>query len=134
MPSGGDITEITFNHPDLGTGVFYPKSSEDSTYDTGGFRSNDDVNMIQANGDMIDQVNRTRWSFAVKCGWDMLTNNELETLSALSASINQGTYTFTNINGVIYKGKGKIVGDVQGNGNSSTVDFKASGGGVLQIL
>ncbi len=134
MPSGGDIIEITYNHPDIGTGVFYPKSSEDSTYDTGGYRSADDANMIQANGEMIDQINRVRWSFAVKCGWDMITNQELETLSDLSASTKQGTYTFTNINGVIYKGKGKITGDVQGNGNTSTVDFKASGGGVLEII
>jgi hypothetical protein len=134
MPSGGDIIEITYNHPTIGTGVLYPKSSEDSTYDLGGFRSTDDANMIDGSGAMIDQVNRARWSFGVKIGWDMVDSGELETISALAAAPQQGTYTFTNINGTIYKGKGKFVGDVQGNGNTSTVDIKVSGGGILQII
>lgn len=134
MPSGGDIIEITYNHPSIGTGVFYPKSSEDSTYDTGGFRTGDDANMIQGDGQAIYQMNRKRWEFMVKCGWDMLTANELEILSDLSGSQEEGVYTFTSVNGVVYKGKGKIVGDIQGNGNTSTVDLKASGGGILQIL
>jgi len=134
MPSGGDIIEITYNHPTIGTGVLNPKSSEDSTYDNGGFRSSDDANMVQANGTMINQINRTRWSFAVKLGWDMSGAHELEVLSALASSPELATYTFANINGVIYKGTGTITGDINGNGNSSTIDLKASGGGTLQII
>lgn len=131
--NGGDIIEITYNNPDIGTGAFYPKSSEDSTYDLGGYRTGDDANMIQGNGQAIYQVNRVRWSFAVKCGWDM-TAEDLEALSALSAALSETTFTFTNINGTIYKATGKMVGDVQGNGNTATVDIKASGGGIMQIL
>ena len=134
MPSGGDILEITYNHPTIGTGVLYPKSNEDSTYDLGGFRSSDDANMIDGAGNMIDQINRVRWSFSVKTGWDMTQVGELEIISALSASPQQGVYTILNVNGIIYKGKGKFVGDIQGNGNTSTVDIKLSGGGVLEII
>lgn len=133
MPSGGDIIEITYNNADIGTGTFYPKSSEDSTYDLGGFRTQDDDNMIDGSGAAIYQMNRKRWSFAVKCGWDM-TRGDLETLVALSSATSETAFTFTNTNGVIYKATGKMVGDIQGNGNTSTVDIKAGGGGVMQIL
>lgn len=131
--SGGDIIEITYNNPQVGQGAFYPKSSEDSTYDLGGFRTSDDPNMIDGSGQAIYQTNRVRWSFAVKCGWDF-TRGDLEILSALAASTAETDMTFTNVNGTVYKGRGKMVGDVQGNGNNATVDIKASGGGILTLL
>lgn len=133
MPSGGQIIEITYNNPDVGSGTFYPKSSEDSTYDLGGVRTNDEANMIDGSGSAIYSMNLARWSFAVKCGWDF-SREDLETMSDLAASPSETQMTFTNINGSIYKGKGKMVGDIQGNGNTATFDLKASGGGVLQIL
>jgi hypothetical protein len=134
MPkSGGDIIEITYNNPDFGSGVFYPKSSEDSTYDLGGYRTSDDANMITGAGEAIYQVNRVRWTFEVKCAWDF-SNEDLEALSNLSAATSETQFTFTNVNGVIYKAMGKMVGDIKGNGNSATVDIKASGGGYMQIL
>lgn len=133
MPSGGDIIQITYNNPTVGSGTFYPKSSEDSTYDLGGIRTSDDVNMIQGNGVPIYQRNMVRWSFAVKCGWDM-TKEDLEALNDLAAAATETVMTFTNNNGTIYKGRGTFVGEIQGNGNSATVDIKASGGGKLQMI
>jgi hypothetical protein len=89
--------------------------------------------MIDGSGAAIYQVNRVRWSFMVKCGWDF-TAGDLEALTNLAAATSETQFTFTNINGTIYKGTGKMVGDINGNGNSSTVDIKASGGGQMQIL
>lgn len=133
MPSGGDIIEITCSNSEVGSRTLYPKSSEDSTYDLGGLRTNDDDNMIDGGGNAIYQMNRKRWSFGVKCAFDM-TNGDLEYLTDLSASMVETTMTFANINGTIYKGTGKIVGEIQGNGNSSTVDIKAAGSGLLEII
>jgi hypothetical protein len=70
MATGGDIIEITFNHPSIGSGTLFPKAGEDSTYNTGGFRSADDDNMIDGAGNMIDKINRTRWSFEALLSWD----------------------------------------------------------------
>lgn len=131
--SGGDIVQITYNHPTLGTGSLYAKSMEDSTYDPGGFRSVDDANMIDGAGNAIHQINRVRWSFSVKLGWNP-SRQDLETVAALAASTQEGTFTFINVNGTAYKGTGKMVGDVQANGNNSTLDIKASGSGTLEIL
>jgi hypothetical protein len=131
--SGGVITEITWNHPTLGTDVIYAKSSEDSTYDLGGVRSNDDANMIDGAGNAIWSQNVVRPSFEVKIAWDW----DLDTLGALVAMATsplQATWTFTNINGIIYKLVGKPVGDIQGNANESTIQLKIQGSGVMQII
>lgn len=128
MAVGGDIVEITFNHPTVGSGVLFPKAGEDSTFDTGGFRSNDDANMVAGNGEMIDQMNRVRWSLEAVIAWDMNTRGDLEKMVELAGSPVEAEWTVTNINGTVYGGTGKPVGDLQGNGNAATFTLKVSGG------
>ena len=60
---GGDIEQVTCNHPELGDFTFDTKANESYTLDPGGLRSNDDANMITGSGVYIDQINRVRWSF-----------------------------------------------------------------------
>lgn len=134
MPVGGDITEVTFNHPTIGSGVLLPKAGEDSTYDLGGFRSNDDASGIDGGGNAIDQMNRVRWSFEVPIANDMLVNQEAEKLVEMASSPVPATWTFTNINGSVYGGKGKPVGDIQPNGNTSILNLKVAGGGILKRI
>lgn len=134
MAVGGDIIEVTYNHPTLGSGIFSPKAAEDSTYDLGGFRSADEANGIDGGGNMIDQLNRARWSFEVPISWDMNNKKELEVLSAMTASPVLADWTFSHINGTVYAGKGKPVGDINANGNSATATLKVSGGGVLKAI
>ena len=131
MATGGDIVEITYSHPTIGSGVLYPKSAEDSTFDTGGFRSEDDANMIDGGGNMIDKMNRVRWEFDGTISWDANVAEELEQLVALSSSPVLAMWTFASINGTVYQGKGKPVGDLKGNGNTAQVAIKISGGGAL---
>lgn len=127
MPSGGDITTITCNHPTLGSFNFYGKANADSTYDTGGIRTNDDANSIDGSGRPIYQQNRQRAMFQTDISWSMGDNYEIENLSALATSPQDATWAFANINGVIYKMQGKPVGDITGNGNNSTVTLKIAG-------
>lgn len=131
MAVGGDIIEITYNHPTLGSGVIYPKAAEDSTYDLGGFRSADEANGVDGGGNMIDQLNRARWSFEVLITMDMVTAETLEAITGMAGSTELAEWTFTNINGIVYGGNGKPVGDIQMNGNASTGTLKVSGGGAL---
>lgn len=132
--TGGDILEITFNHPTLGSGVIYPKSGEDSTFDLGGFRSDDDAQAVAGNGQMIDKMNRKRWSVDTVIAWDMNTDITLEKIVALAGSPVMADYTITHINGTVYGGKGKPVGDLQGNGNAATFPLKISGGDKLKKI
>ena len=137
---GGDVLELTFNHPTLGSGTFFPKANEDSTFDLGGFRSNDDANMIDGGGRMIDQMNRVRWSVELTIASDMGSSSnpnassDLETLKLLASSPVQADWTISHINGTVWKGKGKPVGDIQANGNAGTIAFKVSGGGEMKKI
>jgi len=134
MATGGDITDITFNHPTLGSGTIFPKAAEDSTYDLGGFKADDDKNMIDGGGTMIDKLNRSRWFFEVVVAWDRQVDLTLEKVAALAASPVLTDWTFTHVDGSVYAGTGKPVGDVSGNGNASTFTLKISGGGILKKI
>ncbi|MGR3177839.1 MAG: hypothetical protein ACUZ8E_07255 [Candidatus Anammoxibacter sp.] len=134
MPVGGDIIEITFNHPTVGSGTIYPKSTEDSTFNLGGFRSEDDMAKIAGDGSMIDTINRVRWSFEVPATWDQNSANELDKLIELAESPVESTWTISSINGTVWGGKGKPVGELPGNGNAATITLKLSGGGRLKKI
>jgi len=131
---GGDIVEITYNHPTLGSGTLFPKASEDSTYDLGGPRGNDDANMVTGNGQTIRQLNNVRWTFEVTLAWDMNSKEDLEKLTKMAGDPDEADWTFSHINGTIYSGKGSPVGDIKGNGNTSTTPLKVSGGGKLKKI
>lgn len=134
MAVGGDITEITYNHPVLGSGTIFPKAGEDTTWDLGGFKSADDNQMIDGGGNMIDQINRGRWSVEAVAAWDMNSRTELEKLTALSGHPVLADWTFSHVNGTVYGGKGKPVGDLAGNGNQATFPIKIAGGGSLRKI
>src|SRR6478609_5348721 len=109
MPTGGDIIEATFNHPTIGSGVLYPKAGEDSSFDPGGFTSEDDAQGIDGGGRMIDKMKRKRWSVSLTPAWDMNVDNELQKVQALMNSAVLADWTVTHINGTVWKGKGKPV-------------------------
>lgn len=125
---GGDIIEAAFNHPTIGSGVIFPKAGEDSTFDLGGFRSDDSDDMIDGSGQMIDKINRKRWSAEMTVAWDNNDRQELEKVTLLAASPVPATWTISHISGAVYKGTGKPVGDLKGNGNNATFPLKLAGG------
>jgi hypothetical protein len=131
---GGDIIEVTWNHPTLGSGVLYPKAAEDSTIDLGGLRGADDANMVAGNGENIKQLTRTRWSVEVTVANDMNTREDAEKMGALAGSPVDAEWTFSSINGTVWGGTGSPVGDIQPNANAATFTLKVAGGGVLKKI
>ncbi len=131
---GGDILEIRYNHPTLGTGVLNPKAAEDSTFDPGGFRGNDDANQVAGNGTSIRQLNRVRWSFEGVVAWDANIANELLQMKKLAGDPVEADWVITSINGTVWAGKGAPVGDIQGNGNAATMNIKIAGGQDLKKI
>ena len=128
---GGDILEITYNHPTLGSGTFFVKSGEDSTFDPGGMRVADDKNNVTGNGKRIKILNNSLWQVTCTLVWDANLNNEVAQLKALQAAISESTWTFTLANGTVWGGEGGPVGDIEGNGNEATVEATFQGGGEL---
>lgn len=134
MPSGGDLKEITWNHPTLGSGVIFPKSAESCNYDLGGYRSVDDANMIDGGGNEISQKNRVRWSMEVPITWESQDENTLQDLVNLAGNPQPADWTFTNVNGTVFQGSGTPVGDLVGDLQTSNIPLKIAGGGVLTRL
>lgn len=130
---GGDITEIVCKHS-LGTFRFQAKSNESFTLNPGGFRSNDDNNAITGAGEMIDQINRQRWSLEGPVAVDMASENEAKNLPALAKSPELGVWTISMLSGVVYKGKGKPVGDLNWDTNTVQMSLKVSGSGILEKI
>jgi hypothetical protein len=134
MPLGGDITEIRWSHPVLGSGVWFPKAGEDNTFDPGGFRGNDDANMVDGGARTIRQLNRVRWSADVVISCDMNVANEDQQAKKLAAHPVEAEYIISHINGSVWKGKGAPVGDIQLNTNQSTFPIKIAGGGEMKKI
>lgn len=132
--TGGDVIEITFNHPTLGSGIIFPKSNEDSTYDLGGLRSNDDANGVDGGGNLIDEMTRVRWSLEATVAWDMNVKKDLELVTAMAGSAVPAVWTWENVNGIVYRATGKPVGDMAGNGKAATFPLKISGGGTAKQI
>lgn len=131
---GGDIIEITYNHPTIGTGVLYPKAAEDNTFFIGGIQTASDANMIDGSGKPIWQKNRSRAYFVAVVSNDMNGDTpEFEKIQQLSADPVPAQWTFTVINGVTYGGEGKPVGDLEQNINQSTFSLRVEGGQFKKI-
>ena len=122
--TGGDITEITFNHPTLGAGSFFPKANEGNTLDLGGIRNNDDTNMISGDGELINQKNRVRGFAEIVVANDLNTREDLLVASNLAADPVGADYTVSLINGTVYKCSGTIVGDISADINAATFTLK----------
>lgn len=129
--TGGDITEITYNHPTLGSGTLYPKAKEDSTLNHGGFRSEDDENGVDGSGRMIDKMSRGRWSVECVVGWDNNVAKELEAVVKMAKSSVEADWTFTHVSGQVYGATGKPVGNLNGAMAAATFQLKVAGGGEL---
>lgn len=126
---GGDILEIAFNHPTLGSGTVFPKANEASSLSPGGFRSDDSDDGVDGSGQMIDKQTRKRWSAESVVAWDNNSRQDLEKMVALAESPVQATFTISMVSGAVYKGTGKPVGDLVGDSLNATFPLKLAGGG-----
>jgi len=134
MAVGGDIIEITYNHPVLGTGVLNPKSGEDNSYFPGGIITSSDENMIDGSGQPIWQKNRRRGYFEAVCVNDQNDAEELQKMIELSAHPEPTEWTFSIANGTVYGGTGKPVDSFEGNINQATFTLRVEGGQFKKIV
>jgi hypothetical protein len=124
MAAHGDLIEVTFNHPTVGSGVFYPKANEGNTFDPGGLRNNDDANMVTGAGDIMFQKNRVVGSFEIVVENDSRTRLDAEKVIELQESADNADWTVTHVNGTVWKGSGQPVGDVAVDVNAGTFTLK----------
>ena len=131
---GGDIIEAAFSHPTIGSGTVFPKANEASTFDLGGFRSDDGEDGIDGSGQMIDKMTRKRWGAEMVVAWDNNSRQELEKVVLLATSPVPATWTISHISGAVYKGTGKPTGDLKGDALNATFPLKLQGGSILKKI
>lgn len=121
---GGDILEIRFTHPELGSGVLFAKANESNNKDLGGIRVNDDENQITGSGEVIWQFNQTRgaWEFVV--AYDMNTREDLDKCAALSKHPKDADWIVSHSNGTMWGCTGRPVGTMQADTNAATFPLK----------
>jgi hypothetical protein len=126
MAVHGDIKEITFNHPTVGSGTLFPKANESNTLDTGGYRTNDDANQIVSDGSLILQKNRTRAFFEAMVENDNNLREDMRKVVEITESPLLAEWTISLIGGAIYKGSGQPVGDLQTDLNTGMFTLKVA--------
>lgn len=134
MATGGDITEVTYNHPTIGQGSFFPKANEGNTFDPGGIRTADDANMISGSGALIAQKNRVRAHFEILIENDMNIRNDASVVAQLAADPVAADWTVSIINGTVWGGTGFPVGDIAPDVNASTFTLKVACGTFKKII
>ena len=134
MAVGGDITEITFNHPTVGSGTLYAKAGEDNSYFIGGIVTDSNEDMIDGGGEPIWQMNRKRGYFEVVVSNDQNVRQDFEKMVAISESPLPAEFTFSIINGTTYGGTGKPVGLSEANINQATFTLRVEGGKFKKVI
>ena len=136
MSVGGDIQEVTYNHPTIGNGAFYCKADEDTEADLGGYKNDDDTAGISGNGIVVLKKNRSRWEHSLgSVLWEELPVDAFERMQELSNSTVPAVWTIATVDGKIYKGTGWPVGEFKGNRNTGLITgAKLQGGGVLESV
>lgn len=129
----GDIVDITFQHPTLGSGVLQAKANEDNSIDLGGFRVADDQNAITGQGTMLESVARSRASIECMVANDNSNREDLQKCVDIAGSPVPATWTFTFIGGSIYRITGKPVGDLAASINTGIFTLKVAGGSMQKI-
>jgi len=131
---GGDFEEVHCSHPEYGQMRFYPKANETFNVDYGGISSNDDENGVTSAGDLIDQMNRRRWSVEGPIAIDFAGSQEETFLNNVAKSPTLGTWTFTHISGAVWRGQGKPVGTRSYDTNAGTLSLKIAGSRQLENI
>lgn len=130
--TGGDILEVSWLHPTLGAGFFYPVSGSESTFNKGGLRTNDN-SPVDAAGRLIRTMNRQPGKFSLTVASDPVDSQEFDTASTIASDLAEAIWTVALINGAIYKGKGSIEGSLELDGQKSTFPLTVVCGAGLEL-
>jgi len=124
MATGGDVLEITFDNPNIGSGSFFPISNQGNTFKPGGIMANDDANQVTASGTMINQLNRTLGHFEVLCENDMNLRDDISVAQALAGDTANTDFTISLNNKTVWTATGRPVGELTSDVNASSFTLK----------
>lgn len=133
MASHGDVVEIAVSHPSLGNRTFFPKASEGNTFFPGGIVTADDQNSVTSAGEMIFTQNRVAGMFSVLIEDDQNDREDALFIKELAGSSESAVWTLSLINGTVWQGSGKPVGNYETELNAGTMTLKVNSGQFRKI-
>lgn len=131
---GCDLKQISIKHPTLGSVVIYPKAGENAQIELGGITTESDPKGIAGSGEAIYKKNVGRWVVeTAPIAWKraVADSDTLKVIQNIAASFEESDFTFELADGVIYVGRGMIVGEIKGATFDATIPLKMEGGGQL---
>jgi hypothetical protein len=129
----GDVKEISIEHPTLGNFFYKVKKDDEWTIKVGGRMTTDDDTGITGDGIPIWNIQNNLWSIEGNVVWDKIVRDELTELTDLSGDVADGQITIAFLDGSIWGGKGRPVGETSGT-NKGDIAAKMAGGGRLVKL
>lgn len=126
MATGGDVLEAAYNHPTLGSGILYPKANEANTFDVGGIRTEDDTDSSDSSGEPIWKMSRKLGFFEIVIANDTVDRMEYDAIDKMSGDVAAAEWTVTLINGSVFGGTGKPVGDLSNDTQAATFTLKVN--------
>jgi hypothetical protein len=132
---GSDFLQIGLKHTTLGSLTLYPKSGENGQIETGGLTTESDAKGITGSGEAIYKQTIGRWVVETPpIAWKRQGIDTLALVKGMSTSFEEVDCTFELVDGTIWIGKGKIVGEIKGATFDATIPMKFEGGGELTKL
>jgi hypothetical protein len=128
---GGDVKQISIDHPELGSRLLTPQSGEDFTIIKGGYQNADTETNVSATGKRIYQKNWIPWSVSGKI---VLESGDHDYLQDMATNPKEAVIGFLYMNGQIRVGKGSVVGGIDGETQTHTMTVKFSGSGKLELI
>jgi hypothetical protein len=130
---GGDIIEVTYNHPTLGTGFFKAVVGEANTFQPGGFMNSDEETGLNAQGGLIIDKTRTRAFFEIVVESDLNVDEDLIRAKALAENTAPANWSISIVNGTIWSGSGVPVGAMDADIKASRFTLKVASGKFTRI-
>jgi hypothetical protein len=123
MAIHGDILELSVAHS-KGNRTFFAKAAEGNTLNVGGVQTVDDTASVTTAGTPMFTMNRVAGSLQVLIENDMNVREDQIFLQGLAGETELGEWTFSMINGSVWRGSGKPVGAIDADTNAGTIALK----------
>lgn len=132
---GCELLKTEISNSVVGKVTLFHKAKETAKIDKGGLMTEDKAEGVTSAGGAMYSLSHKRWSVEPSAvAWGKTGVDTLEKLNEFNNEITDSVFTFTLVDGTVYTGTGRIVGDTIADSLDASIPFKAAGGGKLSKI
>lgn len=125
---GGDLLQITVQHPTAGSKIIYGVAGESTTIKLGGIENEDNGAVDGGQNLIISKRNVAGYIQGPFANDNRAAQAEFEFMQVVAASPVEAVFTFAYIDGEIYSGSGTPVGEITLDAKAATFQMKVTSG------